>query len=434
MRSARYPFQGVGDLGDLGCPCSMPVVLAGLGDVTSKIDKGELVTLRFRGTGVSRSNQGPALEAIRVAVLATNHFETPSYLGWGDNGTLVYRGKTKSDNYSLREIADFTVGVARRASQRSGKQITFLTTKDNDNNETGPSSTVPGAASGGESTATSEEVRYTTLVGRLGALRRRVGSVFGTTRPPEMSWAAVKSANLTAFVSAPSELVRSAVLYGVGIVAKILASARVMLDGARQNVSGATQDARAQLDAAAAGMSAIETVLSAIPSSATSGLGFFPFVVPIAALYALWRFFSSEGDTDARTAAYCQRKLELTGERCTPQEFADVSRRYAEDEESGGFWDKIGDQVSGTLSSILKYALIGGGVLVGTFVAWQAFVAFTAYRATKAIVSTPEGRRIAAGAAGALVGGPAGAAAAASLVSNRRSKSRRKRTSRNRRK
>jgi hypothetical protein len=415
----------------------MPVTLAGLGDTTSKIDKGESVALRFRGAGVSRSNQAPALDAIRVAVLGTGHFESPSYLGWGDNGTLVYRGKTKSDNYSLREIADFMVGVARRASQASGKQITFLTAKDKDNNETGPSSTVPGgasggAASGGASTATSEEVRYTTLVGRLGALRRRVESVFGTTRPPEMSWAAVKSANLTAFVSAPSELVRSAVLYGVGIVAKILASARVMLDGVRQNVSGAAQDARAQLDTAAAGMSAIETVLSAIPSSATSGLGFLPIVVPIAALYALWRFFSSEGDADARTAAYCQRKLELTGERCTPQEFADVSRRYAENEESSGFWGKIGDQVSGTLSSILKYALIGGAVLVGTFVAWQAFVAFTAYRATKAIVSTPEGRRLAAGAAGALVGGPAGARAGLALASNRRSKSRRKRVSRRR--
>jgi hypothetical protein len=205
-----------------------------------------------------------------------------------------------------------------------------------------------------------------------------------------------------------------------------------MLDGVRQNVSGAAQDARAQLDTAAAGMSAIETVLSAIPSSATSGLGFLPVVVPIAALYALWRFFSSEGDADARTAAYCQRKLELTGERCTPQEFADVSRRYAEDEESSGFWDKITDQLAGTFASILKYAAIGGAVLVGTFVAWQAFVAFAAYRATKAIVSTPEGRRLAAGAAGALVGGPAGARAGLALASNRRSKSRRKRVSRRR--
>lgn len=86
-----------------------------------------------------------------------------------------------------------------------------------------------------------------------------------------------------------------------------------------------------------------------------------------------------------------------------------------------------------TASTFKRNLLIGGAVLVGTFVAWQALVAYTTYRAAKALVSTPTGRRVAAGTVGALVGGPAGAATAASLVSNRRSKSRRKRTSRKRR-
>lgn len=88
---------------------------------------------------------------------------------------------------------------------------------------------------------------------------------------------------------------------------------------------------------------------------------------------------------------------------------------------------------SSTASTFKRNLLIGSAVLVGTFVAWQAFVAYTTYRAAKALVSTPTGRRVAAGTVGALVGGPAGAATAASLVSNRRSKSRRKRTSRKRR-
>lgn len=79
-----------------------------------------------------------------------------------------------------------------------------------------------------------------------------------------------------------------------------------------------------------------------------------------------------------------------------------------------------------------RYVLIGGAVLVGTFVAWQAFVTYMTYKAGKKILSTPTGRRVAAGTVGALVGGPAGAATAASLVSNRRSKGRRKRTSRRR--
>lgn len=89
---------------------------------------------------------------------------------------------------------------------------------------------------------------------------------------------------------------------------------------------------------------------------------------------------------------------------------------------------------SSATSSLGRKVLIGGAIFVGTYVAWQAFVAYTTYRAAKALVSTPTGRRVAAGTVGALVGGPAGAATAASLVSNRRARSRRKRTSRNRRK
>jgi ubiquinone biosynthesis monooxygenase Coq7 len=140
----------------------------------------------------------------------------------------------------------------------------------------------------------------------------------------------------------------------------------------------------------------------------------------LAALYAIWRFFSASDDAAQRTTAYCQRKLEVTGQGCTPQEFTEIERRYAEGSESGGFWDKITDQLAGTFASILKYAAIGGAVLVGTFIVWQAIVGYTAYRTTKAVVSTPEGRRLAGAAVGAAVGGPAGARAGLALASNHR--------------
>lgn len=132
MRSARYPFQGVGGL---GCGCSMPVAIAGLGGTSDPVPKGESVTLAFRGVGVNPSNQTPVLDAIRTAVLGTGHFEAPLYLGWGEGGTLVYRGKTKSSNYSLQEIARFMEGIARRVSQMTGRPVTFASAKDTLGNE-----------------------------------------------------------------------------------------------------------------------------------------------------------------------------------------------------------------------------------------------------------------------------------------------------------
>lgn len=137
MRSARYPFQGVGSL---GCGCSMPVTIAGLGSVSDPVSKGEVVTLSFRGAGVNPSNQTPVLDAIRAAVLNTGHFETPSYLGWGEGGTLVYRGKTKSSNYSLQEIARFMEGIARRVSRTTSRPITFVSARDTAGNEVTPDS------------------------------------------------------------------------------------------------------------------------------------------------------------------------------------------------------------------------------------------------------------------------------------------------------
>jgi hypothetical protein len=410
----------------------MPVAIAGLGNA---VDKGDEVTLRFRPTGVGRSNANRALDALRLAVIGTRHFESPKYLGWGEGGTLVYRGKVKSSNYSLQQIADFMPGVARTASRSLGKQIAFLSAKDNSNNEavasaggasggggggtTGGGTTGGGTTGGGTASTSAVESQRIQLASRLATIRRRVERAFGTERGPELSWSAVRSMNLATLVSAPQGLARSAILYAVGIVTKQLAAAQLMIDGARAGVPNAVADARSQLDTAAMGLSAIETALDAVPGSSVGGLGFLP-LVPLAALYAIWRFFSASDDAAQRTTAYCQRKLEVTGQGCTPQEFTEIERRYAEGSESGGFWDKITDQLAGTFASILKYAAIGGAVLVGTFIVWQAIVGYTAYRTTKAVVSTPEGRRLAGAAVGAAVGGPAGARAGLALASNHR--------------
>lgn len=79
--------------------------------------------LRFRGSGVTSANVGPVLAAIRAAVLATRHFETPSYLGWGTDGTLVYRGEVRSSNYTLGQILGFMQRLASEVTQQTGKQV-----------------------------------------------------------------------------------------------------------------------------------------------------------------------------------------------------------------------------------------------------------------------------------------------------------------------
>ena len=68
---------------------------------------------------------------------------------------------------------------------------------------------------------------------------------------------------------------------------------------------------------------------------------------------------------------------------------------------------------------LVKYALIGGSVLILGVVAYN----YVSYRVGRAVMKSPTGRKL----LGAAVGGPAGA-----LAANRRRSSRRRRTSRSR--
>lgn len=128
------------------------VSLRGLGDLSA----GDKITLRFRpGTGVNQRNSVRILDELRTALLGTNHFTSPTYLGWGTGGTLVYKGSVRSANYTLRQIANMMPALALRVSTRSGLPLTFLSAIDSHGDERvaeQPDAATPGGATPGGAT------------------------------------------------------------------------------------------------------------------------------------------------------------------------------------------------------------------------------------------------------------------------------------------
>jgi hypothetical protein len=104
----------------------------GLGDLSA----GDVVTIRFRpGLGVNARTSVRVIDELRTALLGTNHFGSPDYLGWGAGGTIVYRGKVRSANYTLRQIANMMPRIAQNVSTRSGLPLTFLSVLDKSGDE-----------------------------------------------------------------------------------------------------------------------------------------------------------------------------------------------------------------------------------------------------------------------------------------------------------
>lgn len=108
------------------------VRLHGLGDLSA----GDKITLRFRpGAGVNQRNSVRILDELRTNLLGTNHFTSPTYLGWGTGGTLVYKGSVRSANYTLRQIANMMPAITLRVATRAGLPVTFLSALDSDGDE-----------------------------------------------------------------------------------------------------------------------------------------------------------------------------------------------------------------------------------------------------------------------------------------------------------
>jgi hypothetical protein len=352
--------------------------------------------LRFRAAGVTDSNKGPVLEAIRTAVLETRHFKEPKRLGWGPGGTLSYLGETTSNSYTLPQIADFMVGVAQKASRRSGKQVTASNVKHQDW-EIGPTG-------GGTSSAVgSAKVAQRAIKAKLDGLRGRVSNIFGVREYPKYEPSALRAVlNPSSFQTANPivqyNVVRSLCIWGVVTATKRLAESEVMVAGAEKGVPNALRDALLQQADVESGLGMMETVVSSIESAMrTAGIGAVHVAVIAAAvvagiavlgvlLYRLLDWMLSETPTQ-RSEAFCRAQFETTGDRCTPQQLQAVMRGFVADderEEDQSFWNKLADKAAGGLSIVITMAVVG----FGGWLAWQAYTAYKSASAARRLAGS----------------------------------------------
>jgi hypothetical protein len=245
--------------------------------------------------------------------------------------------------------------------------------------------------------------------------------------PPEVSFSDVLDLNASKIASAsnPALLARSIVLYAIARTGQLIERLPLMYRAENLGIPGASAVASRLVSLCSTGISGVRTVLDLLPNpSATSGLGVLPYLLVLAVpLLAVVYFLTSSGDVNAETEATCTEQLRITGTRCTSADFARYSAQHSAEDK--GALDKIIEEAAKTAGSVIKFVLIGAGVLIAGGVAY----AYIQYRLGRAVLGSPTGRKL----VGAAIGGPAGAA----LVSNRKRSSRRRvsrrRSSRSRR-
>lgn len=242
---------------------------------------------------------------------------------------------------------------------------------------------------------------------------------------PEVSFADVLDLNATKIASAsnPALLARSIILYAIARTGQLIERLPLMYRAANLGVPGASAVASRLVSLCNTGISGVRTVLDLLPSpSATSGLGTLPmWVAVVFPLASLVEFLFSSGGVNAETETTCAEQLRITGTRCTAADFARYSAQHSAEDK--GALDKIIEEMAKTAGSVIKFVLVGVGVLILGVVAYN----YVSYRVGRAVVGSKAGRKV----IGAAVGGPAGA-----LAANRRSSRRRvsrRRTSRGRR-
>jgi hypothetical protein len=266
---------------------------------------------------------------------------------------------------------------------------------------------------------------------------------------PEVSYQDVLDLNLLKIARAqfaPQGLARSVILFALYQTGALIEKLPFAYRMANAGVPGAAALVDRAVYLAELGTSSVRNALDLTQTvqTATSGLGLDTSYVTaavisaaayfiggpvllVAALPPLVYYLHSVVDVQAEIDARCAQQLTLTGVRCRPEDIA----RYHDQitAENRSVLDDIGARVAegagSAISSVLKYALIGGGVLIAGGVAY----AYIQYRLGRAVLGSSTGRKL----IGAAVGGPMGAA----LVSNRKRSSRRRvsrrRSSRSRR-
>jgi len=102
---------------------SNAIALRGLGATGDRFSVGQEITARFTPHGVNAANQAATFAALSAAMARIGVMNTPTYLGWGsaDNaGLVVFKGKTKTDAFTAKQVADKMPGVVADVTRALG--------------------------------------------------------------------------------------------------------------------------------------------------------------------------------------------------------------------------------------------------------------------------------------------------------------------------
>ena len=329
---------------------SLNGALGYLSGVNDKVGSGDEVTLRFQGgAGVTSATGGRVIAALREKVLGTSHFKIPEYAGWGsgnNRGLLVIKSETRSDNYTLQQIANFMPGIARQAAQATGYPVTFASASNEDGDEafaTNQSGGAPGTT-GALSGLTADQVTQWNLLDRITRQNTTdIGRLFGTSEP-QFSFQDILNFDFEKLVrsSAPVVALRSLLMYAATQNAKGL----VTLTGLFRAKNQGSAEAGRLSDEIASGLRAsnenIATVLAKVKSylPGMSGLGWVPAVIAgitgaqwaaiiagtLVTIGAIHFYLKNMTTNVERGEEFCAARLRATGIKCTPTDF----RSYVE--------------------------------------------------------------------------------------------------------
>lgn len=226
-----------------------------LSGINDKVDRGDEVTLRFQpGAGVNASTGQRVLDALRAGVAETRHFDTPSVVSWGggtNRGLLVIKAETRSDNYTLQQIANFMPNIARNASISSGLPVTFRSASNEDGDTA--SASAPSGGSTGKPMPTSDG----NILADIIAIRARAAGnravADGMNAEIKRRMQTIRAGNYESVIdtvrslatravteSAPVSLVRDTVYYGIRQLNRLALTALQAVDTTLRNTNDPT--------------------------------------------------------------------------------------------------------------------------------------------------------------------------------------------------
>lgn len=375
--------------------------LGHLSGINDKVDRGDEVTLRFQpGAGVNASTGQRVIDALRTGVLGTRHFETPSVASWGagtNRGMLVIKAETKSDNYTLQQIANFMPNIARNASAGSRLPVTFASASNEDGDEAFAQS--PGGGSTDASGVTSAQLAQLSLLNRITVQNSvDVATLFGPAAP-EFSFKKILDFDFGAIAreSAPGQMLRSLLVYSVAqntrALLKLPALMRAQNEGSREAaglVEKITNDVRSSNDNIALVVAKFKQYVP--QAQGTSGLGE-PITLTVlgvtltitaaqviaviaAALGAIllvhWYLKNMTTNVE-RTEEFCRTRERVTGVPCTAEDFAEHARQLPPD--ATQMLSRAGDKIIEGVGTATTVLLVGGAVALVAYFGWQAFAA-----------------------------------------------------------